>query len=175
MARFERSRRAAGIAALGCAATALAATPAAAQAPAPPAPHTITVTGTAQVKPKPLNARNNESIKGAVAKARRAAIPLAIGNGKERAAELSELSGLPLGALIAISSGSNSGPFYPGPYFGEDGTFGPGKYCGTVRRPITRRDGAGRRKVVGTRTSRQCRVPQYVVASVALVYGTAPA
>jgi len=90
----------------------------------------------------------------------------------ERAAELSSR---PLGALIAISSGSNSGPFYPRPYFGEDGTFGPGKHCGTVRRPITRRDGAGRRKVVGTRTSRQCRVPQYVVASVTLVYGTARA
>ena len=175
MARLQRTRRAAGVVALGCAAAALAASPAAAQAPASPAPHTITVTGTAQVEPKPKDRKSNESIKKAVAKARREAIPLAIGNGQGRAATLSKLSGLPLGALISISSASPvPGPFY-GPYFGEDGTFGPGRYCGTVRTAIRRTNASGRRVTVGTRTRRQCRVPQFVVSSLTLVYSTATA
>lgn len=176
MARLERIRRAAGAVALGCAAVALTASPAAAQAPAPapPAPHTLSVTGTAQVKPMPRDRKSNDSIKKAVAKARREAIPRAIGNGQGRAVTLSKLSGLPLGELISISSATGgASPPYFGPYFGEDGTFGPGKYCGTVRRPITRRDAAGRRKVVGTRTTRQCRIPQFVVATLTLVYSTA--
>jgi len=173
MARLERTRRAAGAVALGCTAVALTASSASAQTPAPPAPHTLSVTGTAQVKPMPRDRKSNESIKKAVAKARREAIPLAIGNGQGRAVTLSKASGLPLGELISISSSTGATPPYFGPYFGEDGTFGPGRYCGTVRRPITRRDGAGRRKVVGTRTTRQCRIPTYVVASVTLVYSTA--
>ncbi|MEA2193548.1 MAG: uncharacterized protein QOI73_3669 [Solirubrobacteraceae bacterium] len=177
MAHLKRTRRGAGAIALGCAAVALTASPAAAQVSAEqptPVPHTITVTGTAQVKPKPRNPKSNESIAGAVAKARRAAIPLAIEDGKGRAATLSQLSGIPLGELTAIASApAGGGPFFPGPYFGEDGTFGPGKYCATVRRPITRRDAAGKRHVVGTRARRQCRIPQYVSANLTMVFSTA--
>lgn len=87
-------------------ATAAVATPAAAQAPVAPSPppRTITVTGTAQVKPQPRNRKSNASIKKAVGAARSEAVPLAIANGGARAAELSRLSGLAIGELIAIAA-----------------------------------------------------------------------
>jgi hypothetical protein len=149
-------------------------TPAAAQTPAggTPAPHTITVNGSAQVEPKPFDKKSNTSIKKAVAKARAEAVPLAIANGRGRAATLSQLSGIALGELISIAEAPAAPYFFPGP-FGEDGTFGPGEYCGTVRTRIVRRDAQGRRKVVGTRTRRQCRVPRYISSNLTMVFSTA--
>jgi uncharacterized protein YggE len=173
--RIRRTSTAVAFAAAIAATAALATTPAAAQAPVspPPAPNTITVTGSAQVTPKPRDKKSNASIKKAVGDARRAAIPLAIGNAKGRAATLSQLSGIPLGALISIAETSPSSPFYyPGPY-GEDGTFGPGRYCGIVHRTIFRRDAQGRRRPVGTRTSRQCRVPRVISSNLTMVFSTA--
>lgn len=156
-------------------ATAVAAAPAAAQAPAAPSPpaRTITVTGSAQVKAQPRNRNSNASIKKAVANARRKAIPLAIGNGRGRALQLSQLSGLAIGELIAIAETTPGPPFFAGPYGGEDGTFGPGQYCGTVRRPIFRVDAQGRRRVVGTRSRRQCRIPPFVSANLTMVFSAA--
>ena len=149
-------------------------TPAAAQTSAvgTPAPNTITVNGSAQVEPKPFNKKSNTSIKKAVAVARAKAVPLAIANGRGRAATLSQLSGIPLGALISIAEASAPPYFFPGP-FGEDGTFGPGEYCGTVRTRIVRRDAQGRRRVVGTRARRQCRVPRYISSNLTMVFSTA--
>jgi uncharacterized protein YggE len=177
MAHSGRIRRTSTAVALACATVAtaaLASTPAAAQAPVPPAtaPNTITVTGSAQVTPKPRNKESEPSIKKAVADARRAAIPLAIGNGQGRAATLSKLAGIPLGKLISIAEAAPSPFYYPGPY-GEDGTFGPGKYCGTVRSAIFRRDAQGRRRVVGTRSVHRCRVPRVVSSNLILVFSTA--
>ena len=150
-------------------------TPAVAQTPAVVtlAPNTISVNGSAQVEPKPFDKKSNTSIKKAVAKARAKAVPQAIANGRSRAATLSQLSGIPLGALISIAEAPTSPAyFFPGP-FGEDGTFGPGEYCGTVRTPIVRRDAQGRRKVVGTRTRRQCRIPRYISSNLTMVFSTA--
>lgn len=71
------------------AAAAFAATPATAQVAAPPAPPTISVNGSAQIEPKPLNKKSNASIKKAIAAARAKVIPLVIANGRARAATLS--------------------------------------------------------------------------------------
>jgi len=171
MSRHRRpSSRVAFACAIGATAV-LAASPAAAQVPAPPPPQTISASGSAQVEPKPFDKKSNSSIKKAVAKARAKALPLAIANGRERAATLSQASGLGLGQLISISEGAAT-PFYFGGPFAEDGTFGPGEYCGTVRRAIVKRDSNGKRKVVGTRTSRVCRVPRYISANVVMVFST---
>ena len=176
MSRYRSPRRTSGVVTLACAITAaaaLAATPATAQVAAPP-PNTISVNGSAQIEPKPFDKKSNTSIKKAVAAARAKAVPLAIANGRARAATLSQLGGLPLGALISISE-TPSGPpfFFGGGPFGDDGSFGPGEFCGTVRRPITRRDASGRRKVVATRSSRVCRVPRFVTSSLVMVFSTA--
>ena len=153
----------------------IAVTPAAvAQTPAAvtPAPHTITVNGSARVAPTPSNRNSNTSIKAAVAQARAKAVPLAIANGRARAATLSQLAGIPLGALIAIAEAPALPFIFPGPY-GEDGSFGPGEYCGTVRTRIFRRDAQGRRRAVGTRTRRLCRIPSHVSSELTMVFSTA--
>jgi uncharacterized protein YggE len=170
MAHAHRTRR---VLALGSLTTALLAAPAGAQVPVAPAPppNTITVNGIAQVEPKPKDKKSNDSIKKAVADARAKAVPRAIADGRGRAANLSTLAGIPLGALISIAESPASPYFFPGP-FGEDGSFGPGEYCGTVRRAVTRRDANGRRRVVGTRTSRVCRIPRYVSSSLTMVFST---
>ena len=173
----QRSRTRAGIAVVA-ASFACAAAPAAApaQTPAPGLPATtVTVTGSASIKPTPLNRKSSPSIAKAVRDARAAATPLALADGRARAAELATQSGLVLGALLAITEGSSSPFGLFGPSNGQDGTFGPGKFCGTVRQPIFRRTPNGGRRVVRFRTRHTCRTPPRVVANLGLTFTTTPA
>jgi len=168
-----RTARAAGavvIASLACA------TPAAAQAPpAPPPLTTVTVSGSGIVKPTPLNRKSNASIAKAVRDAKAAATPLAIADGRARAANLATQTGMVLGQLIAVTEGG-SAPFgFFGPFYGQEGTFGPGKFCGTVRTPIYRKAADGKRKRVGFRTRHTCRVPPQVSASLGMTFATTAA
>ena len=154
--------------------------PAAAQAPvAPPPlpPTTVTVTGTGIVKPAPRYRNSNASIAHAVAQAKRAAAPRAIADGRARAADIAALNGLTLGTLLAITEGpSGATPWYfVGPYGGEEGTFGPGRFCGTIRRTIFRTDRSGRRTPVRTRSIRTCRVPAQLAVSYGMTFSTTPA
>ena len=170
-----RSIRAAGAVVI---ASAACAAPAAAQTPAPPPPlppTTVTVTGTGTVKPTPLNRKNEASIAKSIRDAKAAATPLAIADGRVRAARLATQAGLVIGPLLAITEGA-SGPAFPffSPY-GQEGTFGPGKFCGTVRTPIFRKTASGKRKRVGSRARFTCRVPPEVTASLAMTFATTPA
>ncbi len=150
------------------------ATQAPAQQPAAPSPpaQTITVIGKAQVKPTPRDSKSDGSIRKAVEDARRTATPRALADGQRRAASLSTLAGLRLGALVAIAE-TPSSPFggFAGP-FGEDGTFGPGRYCGITRQPVFRTDSQGRRRRVGSRQRRLCRVPPFVAVNLTMVFAT---
>ncbi|HEV2777566.1 MAG TPA: hypothetical protein VGV90_18395 [Solirubrobacteraceae bacterium] len=173
----QRSSTRAGIAvvavSLACACTAPAV--AQAQVPAPPPPTTISVTGTGTVKPTPLNRRSNASIAKAVRDAKAAATPLALADGRARAAILAAQTGLGLGALLGITEGSASAfPFF-GPSYGQEGTFGPGRFCGTIRVPIFRRTANGGRRVVRFRSRHGCRVPAQVVTSLGMSFSTTPA
>ena len=157
------------LAALALSAAALPAASASAQAPEP---GTVTATGSAFVRPTPEDRRSNESIARAVEEAQADALPLAIRAAREQAQALASGSGLVLGALVGISDGSS--PFgYPGP-FGADGTFGPGRYCGNVRRYRTTRlaNGRVRRTRIGTR--RTCRIPSRIGATVRVVFAATP-
>ncbi|MEA2142231.1 MAG: uncharacterized protein QOI64_661 [Solirubrobacteraceae bacterium] len=159
-------------------ASAACAAPAAAQTPGPPAPQpppTVTVTGSGTVKPSPLNRRSEASIAKSVRDAKATATPLAIADGRTRAANLAAQAGLVIGPLLGISEGgSGAPPFFFSP-FGQEGTFGPGKFCGTVRTPIYRKTADGKRKRVGVRTRHACRVPTQVTASLAMTFASAPA
>jgi uncharacterized protein YggE len=148
---------------------ALAAVPAAAQAPAP-AP-TITAIAVGQVKVEPSDRTSNDAIAKAVKAAVERATPKAIAAGRERGAELAAAAGLTLGRLVSVADTPSTpfGPFY-GPY-GQQGTFGPGRYCGNVPRFKLKRNAQGRvvsRKRVGTR--RTCRIPASVSASVTMTF-----
>lgn len=151
--------------------TAALAAPAAATAQAPaPGPGTVSAIGTSSVTPKPADANSNDSIAAAVREARRAAIPRAVSDARNRAALLAAAGGLKLGALIGLADVSSS-PFFGSP-FGQDGTFGPGRFCGPVARFRTTRtsDGRVRRRVVGR--TRRCRVPRQVTATETVTFAT---
>ena len=173
----QRSRTRAGIAVVA-ASFACAAVPAAAQAQTPaaaPPPTTVSVTGSASVTPTPLNRRSSPSIAKAVRDAKAAATPLALADGRARATELATQAGLVLGALLGITEGSSSPFGFFGPSYGQEGTFGPGRFCGTVRQPIFRRTSNGGRRVVRFRTRHSCRTPTRVVANLGMTFATTPA
>ncbi len=126
-----------------------------------PLENTITATGSASMKPDPANRRSNASIRRAVAEARDASLGTAVDNARERARRLAEEADVTLGGVVAITD-------FAFEDF-EHGVFGPGQYCGEVRRPITRRRD-GRRRVVGHRTRKVCRVPQIVTTRVQVTF-----
>jgi uncharacterized protein YggE len=140
--------------------------PAVAQQPA--AGKSVQVNGVGEADVTPTNRRNNASIQRAVERAEAAALPRAFGAARARADELARLSGLTLGEIIAVSDvpASPYGPFGFGPF---EGTFGPGRWCGTIRRPVFRRV-EGRRRRVGTRTRRVCHFPPEVYVSLTVTY-----
>lgn len=164
-----RAALVAALTSLACAATA------AAQQPASPGlqPNTITVTGTGAVAPSPSDRKSNASIAAAVEAAERAALPLAVRDGQARASRLADLSGMTLGALLAIAEAQPSPYGFFGP-FGQIGTFGPGRFCGTLRTPIYVKTKQGTRKRVGLRTRRTCRVPPKVSTSLTMTFAATP-
>jgi Protein of unknown function (DUF541) len=140
--------------------------PATAQAQQPAPERTVAATGVASVKVKPPSDRTHEApIRAAVEAAEEKALPRAINEARSKAADLARLSGLTLGAIVSISDSSS--PAY-GPFF--YGTFGPDRFCGTVRSAVYKRDANGKRRRVGTRTRHTCRVPPTVTSTVSVTF-----
>jgi hypothetical protein len=150
----------------------VAASTAAAQAPAA-TPTTVTAVGTASVQVRRPAEPTDATIRAAVQAAQIAVGPKAVVAGRQEAVRLASALGLTLGALVSIEEQSGSFPF--GPYGGADGTFGPGRYCGTTRRRIFRETADGRRVPSGRIRSRHsCRIPPSVSTSVAVTYLATP-
>jgi Protein of unknown function (DUF541) len=127
----------------------LSASAAHAQAPAPE--RTVAAQGVASVKVVAPKDRTHEGpIRAAVEAAEAKALPHAMAAAREKATAMARLSGLTLGAIVSISDAQTSpyGPFGSGFY----GTFGPDRFCGTVRTSVFKTDKTtGKRKRVGTR------------------------
>jgi hypothetical protein len=116
-----------------------------------PAGRALIAEGVAQAPVEPRNRRSSASIRNAMLAARLAAAPAALTTGRRDAEDLARGSGMPLGALFSIAELRR--PF-DGP---AAGSFGPGRFCGTIRRPVFRRDPAtARRRVVRRITERRC-------------------
>jgi uncharacterized protein YggE len=160
------ARRVRWVAVLAVVVAGLAGAPAVAQQPA--AGKSVQVLGVGEADVEPENRRSNASIQRAVDEAEAEALPRAFEAARLRATELARLSGLTLGEIIAVSDvpASPYGPFGFGPF---EGTFGPGRWCGTIRRPVVRRVD-GRRRRVGTRTRRVCHFPSEVYVSLTITY-----
>jgi hypothetical protein len=110
----------------------LSVTTAQAQQPAPA--RSVAAVGAASVKVKAPSDRKHEApIRAAVEAAEAKALPRAIAEARSKAAELARLSGLTLGAVVSVSDAPTS-PY--GPYFGFYGTFGPDRFCGTIRTSV---------------------------------------
>ena len=144
----------------------LCASTAHAQAPAPE--RTIAAQGVASVKVVAPKDRTHEApIRAAVDAAEAKALPRALAAAREKATTLARLSGLTLGAIVSVSDAQVS-PYGP---FGFYGTFGPDRFCGTVRTSIIRTDKTtGKRKRVGFRTHHTCRVPSTVTSSLTVTF-----
>jgi Protein of unknown function (DUF541) len=140
--------------------------PAAAHAQQPAPDRTVGATGVASVKVKAPSDRTHEApIRAAVEAAEEKALPRAVAEARSKAAELARLSGLTLGAIVSISDTTSSayGPFFYG-------TFGPDRFCGTVRTSVFKRGKDGKRHRVGTRTRHTCRVPPTVTSTVSVTF-----
>jgi hypothetical protein len=140
-----------------------------AQAQTPPPERTVAAQGVASVKVVAPKDRTHEGpIRAAVEAAEAKALPRAIAGARENATELARLAGLQLGPIVSISDAQSS-PY--GPFFGFYGTFGPDRFCGTVRTSVFRTDKKTRkRKRVGTRSRHTCRVPPTVTKSVTVTF-----
>ena len=120
-------------------------------------------------------AQNSRAIRDAVDAARDRAVRLAIANARDEAGRIAAASGLTVGALVSVAEPPPS-PFFGGPAggsYGADGTFGPGKFCGTIRTPIRRRTASGTLRPSGRfRSHFGCRIPpevsQLVIATFAV-------
>ena len=145
----------------------LSASSAQAQSPAPA--RTVAAQGVASVKVvAPKDRKQEAPIRAAVEAAEAKALPRAVADARENATELARLAGLALGPIVSISDAQTS-PY--GPFFGFYGTFGPDRFCGTVRTTVFRTDKTtGKRKRVGTRSRHTCRVPSTVNKSVTVTF-----
>jgi hypothetical protein len=140
--------------------------PASAHAQTPGPDRTIQATGVASVKVKAPSDRTHEApIRAAVETAEEKALPRAVAEARSKATDLAKLSGLTLGAIVSISD-SGSSPY--GPFF--YGTFGPDRFCGTIRTPVFKRGKDGKRHRVGTRTRHTCRVPPTVTSTISVTF-----
>jgi Protein of unknown function (DUF541) len=140
--------------------------PASALAQTPGPDRTIEATGVASVKVKAPSDRTHEApIRAAVEAAEEKALPRAVAEARSKATDLAKLSGMTLGAIVSISD-SGVSPY--GPFF--YGTFGPDRFCGTIRTPIFKRGTDGKRHRVGTRTRHTCRVPPTVTSTVTVTF-----
>jgi hypothetical protein len=140
--------------------------PASAVAQQPAPGRTVEATGVASVKVKAPSDRTHEApIRAAVEAAEDKALPRALVDARSKAADLAKLSGLTLGAIFSISD-TQSSPY--GPFF--YGTFGPDRFCGTIRTSIFKRGKDGKRHRVGTRTRHTCRVPATVTSTLSVTF-----
>jgi hypothetical protein len=149
------------------AATAVLVPAASAQAPA----KSVTTIGAAAAAVKPADRKSNASIKAAVEAADHSARPKALVAARERAAELAQAAGLTLGTITSVSDAPTL-PYY-GPFgqpYGLQGTFGPGKYCGTVRSIRRKRGSDGRFRIVRGKPHRACRIPPSVTVSLTVTF-----
>jgi hypothetical protein len=107
--------------------------------------------GDATARVRPRTPRSSASIRRAMEAAREAAAPAALTAARVDAARLARGAGVPLGALFSVAEVQ--------PSFGDPGagSFGPGRFCGTIQRPVFRRDPAtGRRRVARRVSERRC-------------------
>jgi hypothetical protein len=125
----------------------------------------LVASGTDQARVTPHDRRSSASIRRALLAARLAAAPDALAQARRDAASLAAGAGLSLGALVAIAEVRQ--PYYDP----AAGSFGPGRFCGTIRRPVFRRDQAtGRRRIVRRVAQRRCFFPTETTVTLRVTY-----
>jgi uncharacterized protein DUF541 len=117
---------------------------------------TVSAYGSGSVEVEPENPRSNSSIRRAIREARLAVIPAAAALARRNVETAARSTGMTLGGVVSVSEQQL---FYP--YDASFGRFGPGRFCGVVRRSRVRRDPAtGRFRVIRTVSRRRCFFPR---------------
>lgn len=117
---------------------------------------TVAAYGVASALVEPENPRGDRSIGRALLAARLTVTPAAARSARRNVETAARSAGLGLGRLVSISEQRE-------PYFYDPalGSFGPGQFCGLVRRAIVRRDPiTGERRVVRRVRRRRCYFPR---------------
>ncbi|WP_027007796.1 SIMPL domain-containing protein [Conexibacter woesei] len=146
-----------------------------AQAPAPTTQQrTLVAVGTGTIAVTPKDRNDNASIVAAVRDANDRALPAALTDARTQATQLAAAAGMTLGPVISLSNSgtSTAGVFY-GPYYGVAGSFGPNRYCGTIKTRSSRIGRDGKRHYGRLKSHRVCRVPAVIQRSVQLTYALA--
>jgi hypothetical protein len=128
------------------------------------------VSGTGTGVAETQNARETSpSIRRALRAARLAAAPIAAENGRANAQAAATGAGVTLGPLFSVVELNQLQYGYG---FGPSvGVFGPGQYCGFIRRTRLRRDPeTGERHVVRLPRKRRCFVPRRVTSRLEVTY-----
>ena len=137
---------------------------------APLPERTIAATGSDDADVDPSR-RTSRSIRRAILDADIDAIPGAVAAARQEAAALARSTGMLLGPIVSVAPPSTS-PF--GDPFFEAGIFGPfgvGEFCGTITRPVFRRDPqTGRRRVVRRVRQRRCFFPRSITTSLRVTF-----
>jgi hypothetical protein len=110
--------------------------------------------------------RRQAAISRAVAAATVRATPRAVRAAKRGAQRIAAASGLRLGALYGIAP-ETSGSYA---WSSETGTFGPGRYCGRVRRSAGYRITSTGRRARRYRWTRSCRAPREVTVNLSVTF-----
>jgi uncharacterized protein DUF541 len=125
----------------------------------------ITGTGTGS-SPVEVARMTSPAIRSSLRAARLAATPGAAEAARANAEAAAGAAGVPLGPLFSVVEPSNLYGYEP-----LLGAFGPGRFCGIVRRVIVRRDPeTGDRRVVGRRRTRRCYKPSSATVRIEATY-----
>ena len=110
--------------------------------------------------------RKQAAISRAVAAATERATPRAVKAARQRALGIAAAAGLRLGAIYGVAP-ETSGSFA---WSSESGTFGPGRYCGRVRRFAGYRTTSTGRRARHYRWTRSCRAPRDVTVNLSVTF-----
>jgi uncharacterized protein YggE len=144
-----------------------------AQAPVAQPDRTLVAAGLGTVKVTPKDRTSNDSIVAAVKAADAKALRRAVADARDQAAKLAAAGGVTLGPLVSLANSTSNGGVFYGPYYGTTGTFGPGKFCGTVRTRSVTIGKDGKRHLGKLRSRRTCRIPSVVQRTVQLTFALA--
>ena len=138
--------------------------------PPDPPPYTIVATGGAERTVHAPSRRTNATIDRAVRAARARGMPAAIAAARGEARTLGDASRLVPGAVVAVRRDVSP----PGWWSGDEGRFGPGKWCGRIfvgRRTVRRADGTTRRV---SRYRDGCQTPKDVSVRLTVTFAATP-
>jgi hypothetical protein len=144
-----------------------------AQAPVPSPQRTLTVVATGHVPVERPERQTNATIAAAVRRAQDQVAPAAIAAARGEAIRLGYAANLHVRGLLSVADVAPS-PFGPFGYSQLEGTFGPGRFCGTTRTPIRRTVDGVSRSTGRFRTRRSCRIPREATRTISATYEVVP-